>query len=44
MHCPAACHDRDEMSCYGGKDWNGCQNPDFCAPNKGKIVSIYKSR
>ena len=43
MHCPAPCHDGDEMSCYGGKDWNGCQNPDFCAPNKGKIVSTYKS-
>merc|ERR1712203_496816 len=34
MHCPAACNDQHEMSCYGGKDWNGCQNPDFCAPTK----------
>merc|ERR1712025_1439913 len=29
------CHDGDEMSCYGGKDWNGCLHPDFCAPTKG---------
>ena len=38
MHCPAPCHDGDEMSCYGGKDMNGCQHPDFCAPTKRKIV------
>ena len=42
MHCPAACNDQHEMSCYGGKDWNGCQNPDFCAPTKRKIVDINK--
>ena len=42
VHCPASCNG-DEMSCYGGKDWNGCQHPDFCVPTKGIIVNIYMS-
>ena len=25
----------DEMSCYGGSDYNGCIQPDFCYPSKG---------
>ena len=32
-HCPLKCGD-DEMNCYGGKDWNSCQYPDFCHPLK----------
>ena len=32
-HCPLKCGD-DEMNCYGGKDWNSCQYPDFCQPLK----------
>ena len=40
VHCSVSCNG-DEMSCYGGKDWNGCQQPDFCMPNKGKVLNIH---
>merc|ERR1719266_50293 len=33
-NCPVTCGP-EEFSCYGGKDWNGCQMPDFCFPSKG---------
>ena len=34
--CPAGCG-ADDMSCYGGKDSNGCERGDFCYPAKGCI-------
>ena len=34
VSCPVKCG-IDEMPCYGGKDYNGCEHGDFCAPSKG---------
>ena len=35
-HCPAACY-HDDLVCPGGKDWNDCEGPAFCAPSKGPM-------
>ena len=37
---PMKCGPEDQ-SCYGGKDMNGCQMPDFCYPMKGKSYIIF---
>ena len=41
VSCPTKC-DGDDMHCYGGSDFNGCANGDFCMPSKGKCVIIFK--
>merc|ERR1711862_849641 len=33
---PMKCGPEDQ-SCYGGKDMDGCQMPDFCYPMKGSM-------
>ena len=40
VFCSTSCNG-DEMSCYGGKDWNGCLQPEFCMPNKGIVVNVH---
>ena len=46
MECPVSCPMKcgaEEMPCYGGSDYNGCQHGDFCWPAKGDSHKFLKS-
>merc|ERR550539_2381818 len=36
--CPTKCNGAEETQCYGGRDSNGCMQPEFCWPYKGGPV------
>ena len=38
---PVKCGPED-MSCYGGSDYNGCPHGDFCWPTKGDVHEFLK--